>query len=209
MSELFREIEEDIRAERAQRLWQRFGKQMVWLSVAIVAGTAAGVLWRDYRSSSAMKDTNQLIKGVSQYEAQDYKAAIATLGALKPDTAAGAIALLHKAKAQSANGDKEAAKKTLMSLAEQPGKDVAIFANLARAQLGAGEASIAKDAPLSYTLRENKAWQLIEQGKKDEAVALFADLYYDRKAPQGMKQRLLLALQRFAPEKLNEKPGNV
>ena len=43
--DLIREFEQDMRAERSQHFWQRFGKSMVWASVAIVAGTAGGVLW--------------------------------------------------------------------------------------------------------------------------------------------------------------------
>lgn len=206
MSELFRELQEDMRAERTTQLWQRFGKSMVWVSVAVVAGTAAGVLWKDYRASEAMKDTNRLIKGVAEYNAGDFKNSIATLDELAKDrTAQGALAMLHKAEAQKAAGDKEGAEKTLAALAAESKKDTAAFASLARMKTGTSDAAISKDTPFYYSLSESKGWALIEQEKKDEAIAIFDTLYHDEKTPQSMKQRLLLALQHLAPEKLNDR----
>ena len=44
MNELVREIEEDIRQERIDRLWRSFGKGMVGLSIAVILTTVAVVM---------------------------------------------------------------------------------------------------------------------------------------------------------------------
>lgn len=45
MTDIFSEVEEDLRREKAKRLWRRFGPYVLMLAVLIVLGTAA---WRGY-----------------------------------------------------------------------------------------------------------------------------------------------------------------
>src|SRR6185437_3914455 len=49
LSDIFREIEDELRRENLQRLWSRFGKYIIGLVVLAVVATAAFMGWRDYQ----------------------------------------------------------------------------------------------------------------------------------------------------------------
>ncbi|MDX2113807.1 MAG: tetratricopeptide repeat protein [Alphaproteobacteria bacterium] len=205
MNELLREIEEDIRAERLQNFWSKFGKQAVWVSVAIVVGTAAGVIWREFQQDKAAKETSHLIAGNQKLEAGDYQAALEELSKIPASetSARYAMSLLKKAEAERASGDHAAAEKTLATLAAMNrSPDVALFVDLARVSSADTSRPVDKDSPLALTLAEKKAWALVAENKKEEAAGYFAELYHDTKTPPSMRARVRLALQSMAPEKL-------
>ncbi|MFW0777704.1 MAG: tetratricopeptide repeat protein [Rickettsiales bacterium] len=200
--DLIREFEEDMRAQRSQDFMQRFGKSMVWASVAIVAGTAGGVLWKNYQHSNATQNTNLLISATHQVFDSNNEAAITTLS--KMDNVDGphyGLAMLRKAEAQRAAGDQEAAEKTLAELSRHTG-DAQLFADLAKLQLASADMKVEKDSPIAAALTEQKAWTLLAEGKKDEAASLFGELYHNKQTPASMQERVTLALQYMAPEKL-------
>ena len=51
MSDIFREIEDELRRDNLLKLWQRYGKYVI--AVAVLALVVAGgvVAWRDYQAS--------------------------------------------------------------------------------------------------------------------------------------------------------------
>ena len=202
MSELFREIEEDIRSEQIQRIWARFGRFMVWASVAIVLGTAAGVLWKDHKRSRAALQTSQLMKGIDQFNAGDFKGASSSFEVLTNNTSSPyyGIAMLKRAQAQIASNDKEAAARTYQVLAQHnPTKNDAALENMGPTD---AHVEIKKDSPLYYTLMEWKAWQCLGQDKTEEAVALFMGLHTDAVTPATMRERVDMVLAYLAPEQL-------
>ncbi|MCE2927642.1 MAG: tetratricopeptide repeat protein [Rickettsiales bacterium] len=206
MNELLREIEDDIRAERVQNFWSKFGRQAVWVSVAIVAGTAAGILWREWQQSKAASETNLLIAGSQKLDSGDYKGAIESFNKIpvSESSARYAMSLLKKADAERASGDSAAAEKTLELLASMKrSSEVALFVDLARVSSADTSRPIDKDSPLALTLAEKKAWALAAEGKNDEAANYFGALYHDPKTSPSMRARVRLALQSMAPEKLS------
>jgi len=205
MNELLREIEDDIRAEKIQNFWSKFGRQAVWVSVAIVAGTAAGILWREWQQSKAATETSYLIVGNQKLEAGDYQAAMEELSKIPASetSARYAMSLLKIAEAQRASGDTQAAEQTLATLAAMKrNDDIALFVDLARVSAADTSKPVDQDSPLALTLTEKKAWALVAEDKKDEAASYFAKLYHDTKTPPSMRTRARLALQTMAPDKL-------
>jgi hypothetical protein len=207
MNELIREIEEDIRRENAQKLWMRFGKLMMAVSLAVILGTAAGVLWKEHKQSVAAVQTSQLMRGIDQFNAGDFKGAASAFDALTDDSSSPyyGMAMLRKAKAQAASGDNEGAARTYQILAKHnAGESDAAFVDLARleaASTSEGVIDAQKGSPFYYTLAEWKAWKQIKLEKKDEALALFKTLAADEKTPASMRARAKLVLEHFAPEK--------
>lgn len=210
MNELVREIEEDIRRERIDKLWNSFGKMMVGVSVAIVVFTIAFVVMQDRRLARENSMTGQMLRGVDRLNIEDYKGAIPIFEALSADPSSSYYgpAMLRKAQAQIALGQGDEAKKTYAALAAHD----ATFGPLGKVLSYGGSveqgdtlAQPEQDSPLYYTGSEFRAWQLLQQGKKDEAVALFLTLYKDTSAPASMHDRLLEALQHVAPGQLTEK----
>lgn len=199
MQDLMRELEDDLRREQLLRLWNKVGKALVGISLAVIAGTAVTVAIRNHERNVAMEKTSYLLAGVQDIDQQNYKAALASLQPLAQDETSPyyGIALLYQAKAQEASGDKEGAAQSYLKLAAQH----SVFS-----QIASGAASKEPDSasPFYYTQSEEAAWQLLQDGKKDDAITKLLALYQDSKAPYSMRERLGLALHHLAPEKLTQ-----
>lgn len=210
MSELLREIEEDIRRERFDKLWHSFGKVMVGVSLGVIFVTICVVVIQGRRQASAMEKTSQFIKGIDRMNIEDYKGAIPVFGELAdgPGSPYYGLAMLRKAQAHNALSDHEEAQKTYKTLADND----PVFGSLARLMLPGSKdqpQEPAAGSPFFYTQSESKAWALLQQGKKDDAVAQFFALYQDPLAPLSMRERVTEVLQHIAPEKLAaEKPDS-
>src|SRR6185312_14041099 len=50
LADIFREIEEDLRAERMQQLWKRYGSWVIALAALIVIGAGVFSWWRDHQT---------------------------------------------------------------------------------------------------------------------------------------------------------------
>jgi hypothetical protein len=204
MSELLQELEDDLRQERWMHLWKRTGKVLVGISVAIVLATAAYEALEYRHQSVSMERTELYLKGLERMKLQDAKGALEQFDKLAADTSSPyyPLAMLRKAQVYVARGEKDKAIETYKTLAQK--EDA--YGQLAKLYASAdGKPVVApadRTSPFYYSLRELQGWQLVEQGKKDEAVALFAELYEDLSAPPSLHARLREALLQLAPEKL-------
>jgi hypothetical protein len=203
MNELIREIEDDIRREKFDRLWQRFGRIMVGVSIVVVLVTIAVVVMQNQKQSQAMELTSEYIRGIDRMNVEDFKGAISVFDSIAANDKSPyyGMALLQKAKAQESLGDKTGAAKTYEQLASQS----SAFGELSKLLSASANNSIiepVKTSPFYYTQSEWKAWQLVGQGKKDDAVAVFMTLREDIEAPSTLRQRVNDALQHLAPQKL-------
>ncbi|WP_428642549.1 tetratricopeptide repeat protein [Roseibium sp.] len=83
MSDIFREVDEDIRQEKYRRLWDRFGPWVIGVAVLIVVGTGGyrgWLYWQETRSQSA-GDT--YFEAVNLSEADKYQEAAELYGELE------------------------------------------------------------------------------------------------------------------------------
>lgn len=208
MNELLTEIQEDIRNERIQRLWSEGGKLLVGVSVAVVLATAASVVWKNHREKVAMEQTTIFIKGTDRLAVEDYKGALEAFSELTGDANSPyyGMAMLRKAQLQNLEGEHDKAVATYEELAKNgTGPNNEAFATLARLLVASESKDVIETsptAPLYYLASERKAWQLVEQGKKDEAGQIFLSLLKDNDAPLTLRRRSAEALQYLAPEKL-------
>jgi len=207
MNELIREIEDDIRRERFDKLWKSFGKVMIGISVAIILGTIVVVVMQDHKQSQAMERTAAFIKGIDRLNIEDYKGAIQVFSDLASQNSSSyyGLSMLRKAQAEMALSEQDEAMKTYGELAQHD----PLFGELATLLMIPGESKQAEPvksattgSPFYYTHNEWRAWQLLQQDKKDEAVSQFLTLYNDPTAPSSMHGRLSEVLHHLAPEKL-------
>ena len=49
MSDIFREIEEDLQRDRYKKLWEKYGNLVIAAAVALVLSTAGWQVWKTYR----------------------------------------------------------------------------------------------------------------------------------------------------------------
>jgi hypothetical protein len=120
MSDIFREVDEDLRRDQLDKLWKQYGPWLLTAAVLIVAATAAWVGWQRYQEQ---RETSR--------------------------TAAFASALAQLADARSGKGDLNAALGKLSTTASSLG------------------------GPTGTLARFYEAGLLLEQGKRDDAVALY------------------------------------
>jgi len=204
MNELLREIEEDIRRERIDKLWGRFGKLMVGMSIAIVLATVVIVIMQNARRTREEQQTAVFMRGMDRLGVADDKGAIAAFTQLTNDDSSSyyGMAMLRKAQAQKDSGDKDGAAKTYAALSAHDDA----FGELAK-MLTNPDAPLnpQKSSPFYESQSEWQGWQLVKQGKKDEAAKIFMALRDDENAPPSLRERMDVVLQHIAPEKLSEK----
>ena len=68
--ELFREVDEEVRQDRYQKIWKRYGTLVIIALVAIIGATAAFVLWRDAQESAREADSARFLSAVAQEQVQ-------------------------------------------------------------------------------------------------------------------------------------------
>lgn len=98
MSDIFREVDEDIRQEKYRRLWDRFGPWVIGVAVLIVVGTGGYRGWLYWQETQAQSAGDKFFEAVRLSEAENYQEAAALYGEL--ESALGgypALAKLRKA----------------------------------------------------------------------------------------------------------------
>lgn len=93
MTDIFSEIEQDLRREQANKLWEKYGIYVAGLAVAIVLVAAAIVGWRAWNNSQAEASSakfNALIAAAATQKPEEAAAALSTFAA---DATSGYAAL--------------------------------------------------------------------------------------------------------------------
>lgn len=68
MSDIFREVDEDLRRERFERLWKRYGRYLVGTAVAIVVAVALTVAWREWQERQRAQDAAIYLAALGELE---------------------------------------------------------------------------------------------------------------------------------------------
>jgi hypothetical protein len=210
MNELIREIEEDIRRERFDRLWKSVGKMLVGLSIFIILATVAIEVFKYYSKANNMEKTSIFLKGIERQNSEDYKGAKQFFSEfdMKKDNAIYGLAMLRKAQSEAALLQPEEAIKTYQAL----GANDKVFGKLAplftptiekpEQTLVLSTSEAPGKTPFYYSRSELRAWQLLQQGKKDDAIAEFLKLYNESGIPQSMRERMRNVLNYLAADML-------
>jgi hypothetical protein len=204
MSELLREIQEDMRAERMQAWWKRFGSLAVWVSVAVVAGTAAGVGWRSHLQNAYERDTAQLIRAQETFSTGDAAASVEAYQSFSYMQGSAHFVLSRLGLIRALlEEDKTAEAQAVMQSVQWSGysKDARALAGLV-ALYGsiAADPALAEGTPFAVPARESRAWTLVAEGKAGEARPLFTAIRDDETAPASLRERARLALQGLPAE---------
>jgi len=111
VADIFQEVEEDVRRERAEKLWKRFAPLVLGVAVAIVLVVAGVTGWRHYVASERAESSDKFNAAVAQAIAGDRTGAVAALGTLaqKSREPYATLARLRQAALLAEGGDKAAA----------------------------------------------------------------------------------------------------
>ena len=204
MSDIFQEVDEELRRENFAKLWARYGKYVIALAVVIVLATAGVGQWRKYQlhqreaEGARYAAALDLARQGKEKDAADALAVIAREGAGGHATLARLEAAALKARA----GDVAGAIADYGALAGDGSADTVYrdVATLLWAQLslksGDARAIIDKLMPLSSagnpwhpTALELVALAELKAGNKAEARATYLRVADDPDAPQGLRAR--------------------
>ncbi|ADZ70843.1 tetratricopeptide repeat protein [Polymorphum gilvum] len=94
MSDIFREVDEDIRQEKYRRLWDRFGLWIIVLAVVIVAGTGGYRGWSYWQQTKAREAGDMFLRAVALAESGQHLEAQELFGRL--ETATGGYPVLAR-----------------------------------------------------------------------------------------------------------------
>lgn len=205
------EVTEEVRRDRLYAMFRKYG----WIGVVIVLGVVGGAAYTEWTKATAAARAQSfgdaMLDAVDLGAPEDRAAAMAAIPADE-----GQIALKDLMLATDAGADKAAALAALDKLAgdqSQPQvyRDLAVLRRVMLAgkdqpiadRRSALEAIAVPGRAFRTLAAEQLAYLLIEDGKKDDAIAALAALMQDQDAPGGLRQRagqMITALGGTPPE---------
>ena len=191
---LMLEVDDELRRERMQKLWQRFGQYVVGLSIAIVFVTAAIVGWKSYQNAqnegwtAELLTAQKLIASPKPLEAMEVLEPLMESASPKIST----LARLWSVQLLAKHGKREDAKAladaaSLGDIAE-PYRDILA---LYQTVLGSNNAEALEDSNFVGLMKEAEAINILE---KDEAAArkLLSSIETDALTSPALKERAML-----------------
>lgn len=209
MSDIFREVDEDLRHERYKRLWDRFGVYVIGLAVLIVVGVGGYKAWEWWERSQAQATGDRFLSALELSDAGKHEEAITALEAI---AAAGSgdypmLAVFRSAGEEAAAGNTEAAVKDYDAIVAR--RDLPpLVGDLARIRaamllsdtLGPEElqsriGDLADTGnPWRHSAREILGLAAYRVGDYATARKYFNEIADDQESGQGVKQRAQLML---------------
>lgn len=204
MSDIFHEIDEELRRENFAKLWQRYGKYVIALAVLLILATAGFTQWRQYQQRQREAEGVRYVSALDlARQGKDKDAADAfSLIARQAGGGHATLARLEEAALKARTGDVAGAIALYSALAADGSADSVYrdVATLLAAQYelknGDPKAIIAQLAPLTVadgpwhpSALELTALAELKSGDKTTARATFQRIADDLKAPQGLRAR--------------------
>ena len=214
---LLREIEEELRRERLEKIWKDYGTFFIAAAVAIVLGVLGYKYWEGqriaaaYDSGSRYEQALRLMGDKKDADAQQDFEKLATEGS----GGYRALALLQLAGAQYRDGKRAEALKTFDRVATDGNADSILrgFATLQAAGLQLGQADftelenrltplMAEGAPWRFSARELLGLAAFRAGKFTDARALLTPLFVEDSVPQSISARAQIIMAEIAAGEL-------
>ena len=125
MGDIFREIDEELRQDKFEKLWREYGRYVIAGAIVIVLGVAGVSGWRQYQESLRLSDSTRFAaaKALSDDgKSEDATALFASLGR-ESGTNYGILSRFHEAALSASKGDNVLAIDVYNALAADVGVD--------------------------------------------------------------------------------------
>jgi hypothetical protein len=210
VADIFTEVDEDLRRDRAERLWKAYGKYVMAVAVAIVLGTGAWTFWTDHQRKQAASEGERFFAASSRLAAADPQQAIGAFDALGREGKSGfrTIALLHEAGLKSRNNDLPGALAIYRAVANDVAADpdlrdaasllgaLVSVETLAPAEIDSMLARLTTTtSPWRFSALEVSAVAAMRAGNAARAKELYARIADDPAAPGSARARAAEMLQ--------------
>jgi hypothetical protein len=209
MSDIFREVDEDLRRDQFDKLWKKYGPWLLTVAVLIVAATAAWVGWQRYQEQRETSRTATFAAALAQLaDARtgkgDLDAALGNLSATAGQLggATGTLARFYEAGLMLERGKRDEAIAVYDQIAgsggvDQTFRDLALLLSCQQqldtaepAQLAQRIEPLTKPAsPWRHSARELLALLAVRGGDIAKARGLFEELARDPEVPSGLRAR--------------------
>jgi hypothetical protein len=202
VSDIIREVDEELRRENFEKLWRKYGSYAAGLAVLIVLAVAGYFQWQHYTQNQRDERARQYEAAVQLVAAADPGAPAALQALAGRNDGYGALAQLQQAALKAQAGDVAGA----VALYEKLTADSAVdpsLRNLALILLALHTADTAPPDQLTqrlqpltaatnpwhYSALELTAVLARRQGDNAKAVQILTGLADDLNAPQALRQR--------------------
>lgn len=211
MADIFQEVDEEVRRDRAVALWKRYGTYVLAAAVVLVAATAGWSAWRYYmdeqRHAASTRFTEAMILA-NQGENDAAARVFAEVAAEAPGGYA-VLARMEEAALKARAGDRAGAVAIYDRVAADSGapqalRDVAVLLSAMQASGEADPGAVAErlaplaaEGPWRHLARELQAALALRAGDRDRAKTILKQIAEDPGVPAGVKARsgeLLAAL---------------
>jgi len=199
-----REVDEEVRKDKAAEFWKRWG---IWLAVALIVGLAAfggWLYWNNHQTQAAENEAAELSAVLDALDDGQVEGIDDRLAALSESSRPGirAAALLTRADVALQTGNTGAAVAQFAAVAAdealpQQFRDLALIRQTATEYPAIGPQAVIDR--LSGLTQQGNPWfgsageltaiALMAQGKNDEAGALFARMANDETVPETLRTR--------------------
>ncbi|MFP6731411.1 MAG: tetratricopeptide repeat protein [Alphaproteobacteria bacterium] len=204
MSDVFNEVDEEVRQEQWQKLFRAYGAYIIGAVASFIAVFAGSIAWDEYQTSQRQFESERYVAASQTLSDGDPSLAAQQFGALADDAGDGygALARLREADALAKAGDMTGAVATLDRLADDSGADMA-FRDLARLitvyQLMESASRDELDRRLAPLLSDESPWRAsarelsgliaLRAGETSAARDMFTAIVEDSASPSSARSR--------------------
>ena len=198
LTDVFREVDEEVRREQLLKLWRRYSKYVIAAALIVVAVVLGFLGWQRWQEQRRVERANAYIAAGSLPPAQ----AVEAFGAMAGEDGYGILARLRRASLLAELGKKTEAIAAFNAVATDSNlpptyRSLALILDVQHAldQSNAGdlikrlEPLTAPDSPWRFEAMELTALAEIQAGNAKRARALFLALADDPAAPAGLRGR--------------------
>jgi len=202
MSDIFQEVEEDVRRERYEQLWKKYGNYVVAAAVVLVLAVGGYQAWKAYDLNQRQQISDRYQAAQALAEAGKATEAEAAFLELSKDRHTGyaTLAKLHLAGAYLAQGKRDPALTLLRELTTNSDPAISNAARLRLAWMEADarprnevEAILAPlnvaDNPWRFAAAEVLAYMDFKSGSRTQAETDYLKLSQELEAPANLRQR--------------------
>ena len=203
MVDIFHEVEEDLRRDKLNRLWGRYGTAFLSVAVLAVVVTAGVVFWGQYQDNAAKRAADEFASADKLVAQGDRDGALAAFGAIAGQSGQGypVLALFRQASLVLSKGDLQGGLAVYDRIASSGADDRLKTIARLRAAYAVSDTEtpdvlknrvadfIGPDNPWRFQAREIQAYADFRAGRLKEAGDAFAAIAADPAAPDGLRER--------------------